>query len=580
VHSALPATRRPAFRGAAIAALVIAVAVLAPTAVSAAKPAEPGPNVNVQLLAINDFHGNLQPPTGSSGRIGATNAGGVEYLGTLIKNLEATNPKGTLEVSAGDLIGASPLVSAAFHDEPTIEAMNALGLDVSAVGNHEFDEGVTELLRMQNGGCHPIDGCQDGDGFAGANFEYLAANVVYKSNGQPIFPAYTIKNINGAKIGFIGLTLKGTPLIVSQDGIQDVNFLDEAQTINAASVALRAQGARTIVVLLHEGGFQSGTLTEANINTCNSLAGAIAPIVANLNNEVDMVISGHTHAFYNCMLPNATNRTIPVTSASSFGRLVTDIDMQVSRATGQPTFISIDNKIVTRDVAADPAETAIVNKYVTAVAPLANRVVGSITADITRTANAAGEEALGDVIADAQLEASQSDNAVIAFMNPGGIRADLTYSAISGGEQPGEVTYGEAFSVQPFNNLVATEDLTGAQIETVLNQQWAACTPPGRSGGASVFLQVSAGFSYAYDASQGCGDRISNLTLDGAPIDAGTTYRVTMNNFLADGGDSFPEFKNGTNRVTRGFDIDAFTAYLGAHAPVAPGPQNRYSIAP
>jgi len=554
------------------ATLLVAFLALIPAAgVSAAKPPKPPKppkTVDVQLLAINDFHGNLQPPAGSSGRVGATLAGGVEYLATHIKNLEATNPDRTLEVAAGDLIGASPLLSAAFHDEPTIEAMNALGLDISAVGNHEFDEGVDELLRMQNGGCHPVDGCQDGDGFAGANFQYLAANVVYKSNGKSIFPAYKVRSLGGAQIGFIGLTLEGTPDIVTASGIQTVNFLDEATTINAATQELKKKGVHTIVVLIHEGGAQSVPLSESTTDTCTGMSGAITGIVAQLDDEVDMVVSGHTHNAYNCLLPNAASRQIPVSSGSSFGRLVTDIDMTINKDTDQPTSISVDNKIVTRDVALDPAETAIISKYNTAIAPIANRVVGSTTADIVRANNAAGESALGDVIADAQLEDSLGQGAQLAFMNPGGIRTDLVYANIYGGEAPGEVTYGEAFNVQPFNNYVVTQTMTGAQIKTVLEQQFCAAR-------GTLVLQVSAGFTFTWSESAPCGSKVSNIALNGTPLDPSASYRVTMNSFLADGGDSFPEFKNGTNRVFGGLDIDALTDYLGAHSPVAPGPQNR-----
>jgi 5'-nucleotidase len=574
----------------AVAIAFAVCALLVPAAMTVAKDKD----ADVQLLAINDFHGNLQPPSGSSGRVGSAAsdaacvmpacslAGGVEYLATHIKTLEATNPN-TLVVSAGDNIGASPLLSAAFHDEPTIEALNALGLDYAAVGNHEFDEGVTELLRMQNGGCHPTDGCQDGDGFAGADFQYLAANVVYKSNGQPIFPAYSIENFKGVKVGIIGLTLEGTPNIVSANGIQDVNFLDEATTINAATAALKKNNVNTVVVLIHEGGAQSGALTAANINTCNGFSGAISGIVSQLDDAVDLVVSGHTHNMYNCMLPNSAARNIPVTSASSFGRLVTDIDMTIDKHSDEPTSIAVNNVIVTRTVAPDPAETTIVNKYATAIAPIANAVVGSITADITNTNNAAGESALGDVIGDAQKAYTTSAGSQFAFMNPGGIRASLTYSQISGGELPGQVTYGEAFTVQPFNNLVVTQDLTGAQIKAALEQSFVGCF--GRTQ-ATVILQTSAQFNYTYSASTlpaTCGSRITAMTLNGVPLVAGTTYKVAMNNFLADGGDSFPAFAGGTNRVyAPGFDVDALTAYLGANTPpgVAPGPQNRISKLP
>jgi 5'-nucleotidase len=563
---------RLTLRRLAATAMVVALAFAVPAVTSAAKPDRPAKTVDVQLLAINDFHGNLLPPAGSSGRVGTTLAGGVEYLATHIRALEATSPH-TLEVAAGDLIGASPLLSAAFHDEPTIEAMNALGLDVTSVGNHEFDEGVDELLRMQNGGCHPVDGCLDGDDFAGANFPFLAANVVYKSNGEPIFPAYLVKTVASAKIGFIGLTLKGTPDIVTPSGVATVNFLDEAATINAATTALKAQGVHTIVILLHEGGTQSVGLSESTINTCTGFSGALVNIVAQLDPDVDMVISGHTHQAYSCSLPNAANVNIPVTSAASFGRLVTDIDMTIDRDTDQPTSILVNNKIVTRDVALDPAETTLVTKYNTAIAPIANAIVGTISSDITRANNAAGESALGDVIADAQLEASASDSAQLALMNPGGIRTDLVFTQISGTELPGEVTYGEAFAVQPFINLVASEDLTGAQLKTLLEQQF--CNPTLTTPRTNTILQPSAGFTYSWDSTQACGSKVSNIALGGVPVLPASVYRVTMNNFLADGGDGFPEFKNGTNRVTRGFDVDAFTAYLGAHSPVGPGPQNR-----
>jgi 5'-nucleotidase len=559
------AVRRPTI----ITFAVLALSIIVPSVTAAGNGGPPG-DVDVQLLAINDFHGNLEPPTGSSGVVLGTPAGGVDYLATHIRQLHATNPDRTLEVAAGDLIGGSPLISAAFHDEPTIEEMNAIGLDISAVGNHEFDEGVDELLRMQNGGCHPTDGCQDGDGFDGASFQYLAANVVKKSNGKPIFPAYKTRSLGGAKIGFIGLTLEGTASIVSPSGIQSVTFLDEAETINAATQELKAKGIHTVVVLIHEGGGQG---TGATVNGCSNFSGAINGIVSQLDDEVDLVISGHTHNFYNCSLPNKVNRSIPVTSASSFGRVITDIDMTINRSSDQPTSITVNNRVVTRDVALDPAADTILQKYKTAVAPIANRVVGKITSTITRTNNAAGESALGDVIADAQMAYTQSAGAQFAFMNPGGIRTDLVYDASGGGEPDGEVTFGEVFNVQPFNNLVVTQTMTGAAIKAALEQSFIGCF--GRTQ-ATVILQVSAGFSYTYDTTRPCGERITAISLNGVPLDPAASFKVTMNNFLADGGDSFPGMTAGTGRVTAPlFDVDALAAYLGAGAPVAPGPQNR-----
>jgi 5'-nucleotidase len=554
----------------------VLVLVLALSLVAIPAGAKPAGRVNVQILAVNDFHGNLLPPSGSSGRVGPTlTAGGAEYLATHINTLRALNPN-TVVVSAGDLIGASPLLSALFHDEPTIEAFNQIGLDFNAVGNHEFDEGWTELVRMQNGGCHPVDGCQDGDPFAGANFQFLAANVVRKDNGKTIFPAYKVRSFGGAKIAFIGMTLEGTPLIVTPSGIADLNFLDEADTVNDLVPQLKAKGIETIVVLIHEGGAQTGVVDPVTINQCNGISGAIVDIVNRLDPEVDVVISGHTHQPYNCTINDKL-----VTSAYSFGRLVTKIDLTIDRATGEVVLpITANNRIVTRDVALDPAITTLITKYNTLSAPFANRVVGAISADITRTANGAGESALGDVIADAQLAATAPagfGDAVVAFMNPGGIRADLVYSQLSGGELPGEVTYSEMFNVQPFGNSLVTMTLTGAQIERLLEEQLPGCTLA-----AARILQVSAGFTYTYSGTGPVCDRVDPATimLNGLAVDPAASYRVTVNSFLADGGDSFPILVQGIDRLGGAVDTDALEAYLTANAPVSPGPMNRITQVP
>jgi 5'-nucleotidase len=546
-------------------ALILGLLMVPLSAIGAAPPG----TVNVQLLALNDFHGNLMPPTGSSGRVGTIDAGGVEYLATHIRQLEAQNPN-TVVVAAGDLIGATPLISALFHDEPTIEAFNQMGLDFAAVGNHEFDEGITELLRMQEGGCHPVDGCQDGDPFNGAAFQYLAANVVWKNTRQPktIFPAYKIRSFAGARVAFIGMTLEGTPLIVTPSGIADLSFLDEAETVNALVPELRRKGVETIVVLIHEGG---QPVLGTGYNDCNAgISGAIVDIVNNLDDEVDVVISGHTHQPYNCTIDGKL-----VTSAFSFGRLVTDVDLVIDRATGEVISKTANNVIVTRDVAKAEDLTALVAKYDALSAPLANRIIGSITADITRTNNAAGESALGDVIADAQLAATAPaglGDAVIAFMNPGGIRADLTYLSSPVGEGDGNVTYNEAFTVQPFGNSLVTMSLTGAQIEAVLEQQ----------GVVNRILQVSNGFTYAYSATAPVGDRVdpASIQLNGVPLDPAASYRVTVNSFLADGGDGFTTLLAGTDRLGGAVDVDALEAYFVANSPVAPGPQNRITLLP
>ena len=528
----------------------------------------------IQILGLNDFHGALEPPAGSGGRIGTTNAGGVEYLATHVDQLRATNPN-TIFVSAGDLIGATPLTSALFHDEPSIEAFNLMGLDYNGVGNHEFDEGVDELLRMQNGGCHPVDGCQDGDGFAGADFDFLAANVAYKDSGETIFPPYAIHEFDGVNIAVIGMTLEGTPDIVTPAGISHVDFFDEADSVNALVPVLKAQGIETFVVLLHEGGSVSDPITETTINSCSNPTGALPPIVDRMDDEIDVVVTGHTNWAVNCIIDGKI-----VTGAAHQGRLVTDIDLTVSRATKDVVAHTVNNVIVTRTVPKAPALTTLVNKYVGLSAPLANRVIGSVTSTISRSANAAGESALGDVIADAQLNATKPADlggATIGFMNSGGIRADLTYVSSSAGEGDGNVTYGEAFAVQPFGNSLVTMTVTGAQIDTLLEQQF---DNPGV--GQNRILQVSEGFAYSWSAAAPKGSKVdpASITLNGVPIDPAASYRITVNNFMADGGDGYLVLREGTNRLGGDVDLDALEKYFTAQGVVAPGPQNRITKLP
>lgn len=550
---------------AALAAMTLGVTALAGLPAHAAKSSE----VKLQILAINDFHGNLAPPGGSSGRVGTVDAGGAEYLSTHIAALKATNPHNTFVVSAGDLIGASPLLSGLFHDEPTIEAMNAIGLDYNAVGNHEFDEGTKELKRMQNGGCHPVDGCLDGDGFDGAEFQFLAANVARDGADRRLFQPYGIRTRNGVKVAFIGLTLEGTPTIVSAAGIQGYSFLDEADTVNALVPKLKKQGVDVIVVLIHEGGLPAAL----DINGCNGVSGPIVDIVDRLSASVDLVISGHTHQPYVCTLGR---HQIPTTSAYSFGRLVTDIDLVVDKSKSKHkkavVSMTINNQIVTRDVAPDPAITGLIAKYNAAAAPIANRPVGRITADFLRINDPSREQVLGNAISDAQLFASQAAGAQIAFMNPGGVRADLLFTGSAAGEGDGVVTYGELFSVQPFGNGLLTMTLSGAQIEAVLEQQFCGINSPANGGFFRVLLP-SAGFHYSYaEAATGAAscdtaDAIdpASITLGGVPLDPVAAYRVTVNTFLADGGDGFTLLRSGTDRVGGVVDTDAFESYLRAN---------------
>jgi 5'-nucleotidase len=551
--------------------------------------------VQGRLLAINDFHGALDPPAGSGGLVNGTPAGGAEYLATLIKRFRAEaelNGEQVITVGAGDMVGASPLISAAFHDEPSIEVLSELGLGVSAVGEHEFDEGVAELRRLQRGGCHPVDGCQDGDGFAGAGFRYLAANVVDRRTRLPILLPVDIKFVHGVPVGIVGVSLKGTPALVNPAGIQTIDFLDEAQSANFYADLFRLVGIRSLVLLIHEGGQQNPPPPVLDPSSCANFSGPIAALVAKLRPEFGIVVTGHTHRFYSCALPNASGANSIVTSAGANGTLVTSIGFTIDRKTKRFASIAATNFIVENGIRnpdgtwardaqgnflrnpalVDPEAKDIVDKYRAAVAPIANQVVGSITADITRDVTPAQESPLGDVVADALLRYTQPAGAQIALMNPGGLRANLNYAFSPGGESPGQVTYQEAFNVEPFGFLVVTQTFTGAQIKEVLEQQFVGF------GGQTVqrILQVSAGFTYTYDSTKALGDRVSNLALDGVPIDPAASYRVTTNAFIANGGDGFSRLTGGTNRVTApGFDIDALTSYLGAFSPVAPGPGNR-----
>jgi 5'-nucleotidase len=565
----------------ALCALVAFVLALAPTAFGAAGGEEK--DTFVQLLAINDFHGNLQPPTGSSGRIATgaggqtVNAGGVEYLATWIKSLRTTNPN-TITVGAGDIIGASPLISGLFHDEPTIEAMNALGMDVTGVGNHEFDEGIDELLRMQFGnqlggnGCHPVDGCQDGTPFGGALFQYLAANVFYEGTQNTILPPYEIHQVGNAKIAFIGLTLEGTPLIVTPAGVAGLEFRSEVPTINNLVAKLREeQGVRAFVVLIHQGGFQNGPfpLGYQDSDRCDNFTGDIVPIVNGLSPQVDVVMSGHTHQPYICRIDGKL-----VTSASSFGRLITDIDLRIDHQTKDIVSATAHNVIVTRDVAKDSAETAIINKYDALSGPIANRIVGSQSADMTKTNNAAGESALGDVIADAQLASTSPTDfggAVVAFMNPGGIRADLFCSQPCSAASPAPVTYNQLFTVQPFNNVMTVKTMTGDMIYRLLEQQFT---------GANGILQVSNGFEYSWSPTATPHVVPDSVKINGVPVDKSASYRVAMNNFLASGGDGFSVFNEGTDPLGGEIDLDALVNYFVHNSPVGPGPQNRITRVP
>ncbi|WP_097869697.1 bifunctional metallophosphatase/5'-nucleotidase [Streptomyces sp. rh34] len=551
--------------------------------------------VDVQLLSFNDLHGNLEPPAGSAGNVTRTHpdgtveaipAGGVEYLATSLRTARKGNPY-SVTAAGGDMVGASPLLSGLFHDEPTIEALNGLDLDVTAVGNHEFDEGATELARLQNGGCHPVEGCYGkGKEFEGADFPYLAANVTKEKTGKPLLKPYTVWKKKGVKIGFIGVTLEGTPDIVTANGVKGLKFHDEVETINKYARELDRKGVKSIVALIHEGGAPASTSYNYDCDSPGAgdgISGPIVDIAKGITPKVDALVTGHTHQAYVCTVPDPSGKPRMVTSASSFGKLYTDTTLTYDRRTKDivRTSVKSANHVVTRDQPKAADMTRLIDRWNKLAAPIANRPQGWISADINGRGSTAPEKPLGNVIADAQLEGlapADKGGAEVAFMNPGGIRADLVHKA-SGSEGDGVVTYGEAFTVQPFTNMMNVVDLTGAQLVAALQQQVSGANEAGPK-----ILQVSRGLTYTLDLTKSGADRVvaDSIELNGEAIDPARTYRVAMNEFLAGGGDGFPALGQGTNKLVGASDLDLFNAYLAAHstasAPLVPPATDRITV--
>ena len=582
--------------GAAAIALTGCVTARDPGREAAAGPTE------VRIIAFNDFHGNLQPPgqsvqvTDEGGATVRVPAGGAAYFATAVDRLRADNPNHAV-VAAGDMIGASPLVSSIFLDEPTIHAMNLIGVDFNAVGNHEFDRGREELLRMQNGGCRQHTASQPCrlEPFGGASFRFLAANV-RTASGETLFPAYGIRSYGrGAgevKVAFIGMTTRDTPTLVTPSGVEGLTFADEAETVNALIPRLRAEGVDAIVVVIHQGASMPGprytprNAPLAQAESCATMEGDLMPILARLDPEVDLVVSGHTHNAYVCDYSTIDPaRRFLVTSAGRYGTLLTRIDLSVDpvrgvvasragnvivqsepyRGSSGEVPLSDRFEVYTRD----PEVAALVERYAAAAAPLAARVVGRMSGPATREPTAAGETALGDLVADAQLAATSAaaaGGAQIAFMNGSGVRAEIVPAA------DGSVTYGQIYAAQPFGNSLVVKSFTGRQIRQLLEQQFA-------SGWNTVerpnMLMPSRGLSYAYDLSKPEGQRILDLRLDGRAIDDAATYRVAMNSFLAAGGDNFTVFREGTDPLGGPQDLDALERYIAAGSPIAPPTPNR-----
>ena len=553
-------------------------------------------NQSINILAFNDFHGNLEPPKrfieaedptdiNKSVRIPV---GGVSYFADAINKLRAQYPNNAV-VSAGDLISASPLTSSLFLDEPTIETMNEIKIDFNAVGNHEFDRGTDELRRLQNGGCQQYTTtkpCQINKDFAGAKFNFLAANVSLKADPKrTLFPAYKIKRYGNIPVAFIGLTLEATPTIVSAAGIKDVDFHDEAETVNSLIPELKKQGVEAIVVVVHEGVAPS---TKFNAKTCAGLSGPLTGILDRLDTAVDVVVSGHTHQSYICDYSTLNpQKPFLLTSAGQYGTAITNIKLELDGKTGDvikkdAQQVPIQSEAYTSGTTTvnltnlyekfnkTPSIEAILDKYRQAVTTISARIVGTATTVINRNAAESGETALGNLIADAQQAAAltaSNQGSDFTLMNPGGVRADLQTNSNN------QITFGDVFAVQPFGNSIVTLSLTGQQIRELLEQQWS-----GANANRPRILQPSKELSYAYKKDATAVPRATQIMISGQALMDSKSYRVTVNSFIADGGDNFTVLSKGTNRVGGGQDIDALEKYINQNSPVQAPETNRIKV--
>jgi 5'-nucleotidase len=515
----------------------------------------------VRILGFNDFHGQLV----EGRRVGNRPVGGAAVFASHLKAASRGFETRHLIIHAGDLVGASPPESALAQDEPTIEFLNLLANEhckgpasddlacnvVGTLGNHEFDEGTDEMLRLIHGKNH-AKGPFLSNPYPGARFPYVNANVV-DEGGKPLLAPYVVRQLHGMKIGVIGAVLRQTPTIVVPAGVRGLRFLDEAKAINEQVYALKARGVRAIVVTMHQGAAQApvyATPTDA----AATVGAPLDAIVKALDDEVDVLITGHAHSFTNALVKNAGGREILVVQAFSSGTAYDEIDLVLDRATGDvlektarivPTY-SDEPPGDTRD----PEVQALVERAAAATAPLVNRAIATFSVDISRTQNAAGESALGNLISDAQRAAMGTD---FAFMNPGGIRADLVFPATVGNaaDADGRALWGELFTIQPFGNNLVKLTMTGEQLYALLNQQFVV----------NRFLQVS-GLHYTWDAARPPQSRVVEVRKDGIPIDLAKTYTIVANNFIATGGDGFTVFLEASSAVGGPIDLDAFIDYV------------------
>lgn len=509
--------------------------------------------IELQLLALNDFHGFLNPSNFEEAGVtqGKVQAGGAAFLATKINEL-SRDKANSLLVGVGDMIGASPLVSALLQDEPAIEALNAMGMRYSSLGNHEFDYGLATLMRLIHGGC-PDTGCLQGRDYTGAKFEYLASNVIDAKTGATIVPASAMATIEGVRVGFIGADLTATPSIALAKNVAGLNFIDEAQSINSEVAKLKAQGVRSIVVMVHLGGVFQGKVDPTN---CAGIEGPIIAFGNALDPEVDVILSAHSHRSYICNLG-----TKLLTQGASFGHLLTQVQLQIDRRSGEIIRKSAHHVLIdSTTITPDPTLQALVAQAQDATNAVAQQRVGTLAGSgVTRTSDSVRESDLSRLVGDAQLVAASSPetgSAVIALVNEGGVRTDLPPSPYQGSDPGTPIVYGDIYSVHPFGNEIQVLELTGAELKDALEQPL----------DGSDHIIASDSLRYSISASAAPGNRViaSSMRLNGQPIKPTDRLRVAINNYLVGGGSGQTHLIGKPIVASAGLDRDALVNYLKA----------------
>jgi 5'-nucleotidase len=550
---------RPVWQQVLIGMCVLLAVIVIPVALSSPPhvPVTAGEGIHVKILAVNDFHGQLPPGQ----NLNKEPAGSAPVLASYLRTaMTQGTPAAVFIALPGDVVGASPPESGLLLDEPTLLFFNGFANGccgsasacsascnmIATFGNHEFDKGLGELKRKLGGGNGATTVTHLADPYPGTKAGYVSSNVVWKINNTPVVPPYVIRDAGGVRIAFIGADTTKTPSLVLPGLVDEVLFLNETESINRYVPEIQLKGVHAIIVLLHEGGTQDAYEGPTKKNT--TVTGSVAGIVAGLDPDVDVVLSGHTHAFTNAYLKNAGGTPVLVTQAYSYSRAFADVDLIIDPVTGEITGKTARIVPVYADkppgTIPDPATVAFLLRDEKIVSPMTDRLIAIAAADLTRTENDAGESPLGDLLADSQRSVMKTD---IGFITTGTLRADIAR---------GNVTWGDLFAVQPYSGTIMSMTLTGEQIRRVLERQWEAPLPPHN-------LAV-AGLTYTFDTGRPVGSRVTDIRINGVPLDPEKKYTAAMADYLTAGGDGYTVFVNGTNMTNGPGDVDALAMYMGS----------------